>query len=441
MGYRISPHTQIVNEDGTITIAEQGAENTISVNLGNDNTWSATQTLQTDGSTVPLVVKAAPGQQADLQQWQDASGNVVNRVDSSGQLVTPGVAGSGVNSVANSDGSLVVSPKTGNVVVNLNPGAANIWTGTQTFQTPCVLALSDGEPTGPAVEGTCAVDPVGKKMWVYLSGDWRENSFFGEPSLCQGRLTLVSGVPVPTSDVVGASTLFFTPFDGNRISLYDGKGWHTYQFTETSMNLTGLTPGLPCDVFGYFSNGLSLVLNEWTDPNTRAGNLTLQDGIYVMQDDPTRCFLGTICPTSATTTEDSDVRRFVANYFNRRDRRLRVTDDPSHSYNSPVWRPYNNNLANRVEFVVSVEEDAIQGSMFCELNAQAYVGVNVDATDGSGIFVRCAGNANNQPVWTGSSVVYFPSAPGYHFWQAMEYTGSGPASTYTGMVLNAIKKG
>jgi hypothetical protein len=38
----------------------------------------------------------------------------------------------------------------------------------------------------------------------------------------EGRLTLTTGVPVTTSDVTGATTIYFTALDGFRIGLYDG---------------------------------------------------------------------------------------------------------------------------------------------------------------------------------------------------------------------------
>lgn len=41
--------------------------------------------------------------------------------------------GADVNSVSNLDGSLIISPTTGNVVVSINIGHANTWTALQTF--------------------------------------------------------------------------------------------------------------------------------------------------------------------------------------------------------------------------------------------------------------------------------------------------------------------
>jgi hypothetical protein len=59
-----------------------------------------------------------------------------------------------------------------------------------------------------------------------------------DPSLCQGRLTLSDGVPVPTTDQTAAPGFFWTPCRGNRVSLYTGSRWRSYAFSQSSINLT-----------------------------------------------------------------------------------------------------------------------------------------------------------------------------------------------------------
>lgn len=76
------------------------------------------------------------------------------------------------------------------------------------------------------------------------------------PFYCDGRLTLTSGTPVTTANVTAASTLYFTPFNGNRISLYDGtSAWTLNSFSETSLSLSGLIKGTLYDILGYLSGG------------------------------------------------------------------------------------------------------------------------------------------------------------------------------------------
>jgi len=58
-------------------------------------------------------------------------------------------------------------------------------------------------------------------------------------SACEGRLTLVSGVSVQATDVVGATTVYFTPHRGSRICLYDGTKWVPYLLAELSSLVSG----------------------------------------------------------------------------------------------------------------------------------------------------------------------------------------------------------
>lgn len=56
-----------------------------------------------------------------------------------------------------------------------------------------------------------------------------------------GRLTLTSGTPVTSADVTAAATVYFTPYKGDVIELYDGAGWLPFQFAELSQALADAT--------------------------------------------------------------------------------------------------------------------------------------------------------------------------------------------------------
>lgn len=62
---------------------------------------------------------------------------------------------------------------------------------------------------------------------------WGANASF--PSICQGRLTTVSGNPTPQSN--GGQTVYFTPYKGNLIGLYDLSQWNAIPFSELSIPL------------------------------------------------------------------------------------------------------------------------------------------------------------------------------------------------------------
>lgn len=83
------------------------------------------------------------------------------------------------------------------------------------------------------------------------------------PGLSGGRLTGTTGVPVTTADVTGVTTLYYTPYIHDKISLYDGTRWKKFTFSEVSLALTGLIKGVVYDIFGYDSSGLTLEALAW----------------------------------------------------------------------------------------------------------------------------------------------------------------------------------
>lgn len=252
------------------------------------------------------------------------------------------------------------------------------------------------------------------------------------PSICEGRLTLTSGVPVTTSDVTAAGTLYFTPYKGNKVSLYDGTRWKVYTFTERSLALT-LTSGSVYDVWLYDNAGtLTLETLVWTNTTTRATALASQDGVPVKSGATTRRYLGTICASGTNTTEDSLLKRFVWNYTHRVERKFRVIETTDNwSYTTASFRSWNNSTANRVEMVVGLSEEPVylrfDGSMYTASAVTIALGIGLDSTTTEGSDINILMN----PVNTVAPVVYtmaayfdFPGI-GYHYLQLLEYGNTG----------------
>jgi len=189
-------------------------------------------------------------------------------------------------------------------------------------------------------------------------------------SVCQGRLTLTTGTPVTTSNVTAAGTLYFTPYAGNQVGLYDGSAWELHEFTERSLSLSGFTADKNYDIFLYDNSGtLTLSATAWTNDTTRATALTTQDGIYVKSGATGYRYLGTIRITSAgSVCEDSNDYRGVWNYYNRARRYLQVSDTTGHTYTTASWRAWNNDTSTKVEFVVGVLEYPIQVVIATDIN-------------------------------------------------------------------------
>ena len=257
----------------------------------------------------------------------------------------------------------------------------------------------------------------------------------GTDYVCQGRLTLTTGVPVTTSNVT-SSTVYFTPYLGNRISLYNGIGWTTWTYTERSLNIAALATTTNFDIFLYDNGGtLTLEAVAWSTTTTRAVALVLQDGIRVKSGATGRRFLGTIRTSAAGTCADSETQRFVANYYNRKVRRLKVTE-PADNWLTPAtgWRKWNGNAANRVDFI-SNGEDGIQLSFWGAAagggggtgnngyDVVVGIGLNADtpATDSvyAGALAQAAGNRQTpHAIYCGIPV------EGSHYLQLLEYSNT-----------------
>jgi hypothetical protein len=134
---------------------------------------------------------------------------------------------------------------------------------------------------------------------------------FSLPFRAEGRLTSVTGQPlmydsllVPLQGGFGehSPTLYYTPYKGQHLSLYDGGKWIDFVFDEFSISNAGLADSLlvangPYDVFAYIDGGGLPALEFGTKYGQfmrPANRIQLQDGIEVKYGDPTRRLLGTI---------------------------------------------------------------------------------------------------------------------------------------------------
>lgn len=270
-----------------------------------------------------------------------------------------------------------------------------------------------------------------------------------------GRLTLESGVPVSTTDQTAKTTIYFTPYNGDKISLYDGSSWATYTFTERLLLLSGLTANRNYDVFIYVSSGTlnleSLVWNSSSDSNTRTTGLVLASGgVYTKSGDATRRYLGTFRTTGTTgQTEDSASKRFVWNCSNRVNRMLLKQYVSSTWTNnvSNTYRYLGNNSANSVSFVNGIQEDnvfltAASVSSASGIQRQLAIGFN---SEWSGTSV---GNSTSQYSATAvqaetnnesyNAFANRIAGLGYHVAYAIELQNSTTVVTYFGGIESGI---
>lgn len=314
----------------------------------------------------------------------------------------------------------------------VSTGVAGLGTGVATFlATPSsanlASALTDETGSGAAVFGTSPTftTDVRGLMWAMAPG---------------GRLTLTTAVPLTTADVTGAGTLYYTPYVGSTIALYNGTTWVLYPFTERSLALT-LTSGKNYDVFLYDNSGtLTLELSAaWTNDTTRADALTTQNGVTVKSGATTRRWLGTIRASGSNTTEDSFAKRFVWNAHNRRRRPMRVLETTdSWNYSTATMRQANGAAANQLDFVIGSDDDGVEATVLAlvsnnnnDVTLVSAIGLDSTSAAAPGCLIGYQNSAGNR-VRVNTSTLRTFTGIGRHTLVWLEYSGATATTTWYG---------
>lgn len=270
------------------------------------------------------------------------------------------------------------------------------------------------------------------------------------PFVATGRLTTESGVPVSTSDRTAQGTIYYTPFIGAQVALYNGSAWSISSFTERSLALSSLTSGKNYDVFLYDNGGtLTLILGPaWSTDTTRGTGvgtteITRQDGVWVnaqnISGGPNATlgrYLGTIRTTGTATTEDSAAKRFVWNAQNRVGRPMFAVDTTnSWTYSTATWRQANATATNQIEFVRGLAEDPVTARVLSTSSSSSSSsghanGIGLDRTNGNDAQIFHFVNIN-QVAAHAANYSGFPGL-GYHFMAWVEISVAVGTTTWYG---------
>ena len=323
------------------------------------------------------------------------------------------------------DGSI---PMTGDLLLGNNQivfeGTSDDYETTLDFTDP----TADRTITFPNASGTVAL------ISDILDG--------GDPAVMDFRLTLTTATPVTTTDVTGASTLYCTPYKGNKIGLYDGSKWNIRTSAEFSLALSGLTSGKPYDVFCYDNSGTpTLEFLVWTNDTTRATALAYQDGVLVKSGAATRRYLGTFYTTGTTTTELSAQNCYLRNFYNRVPRDLRRIETTTSWTSTDVnFHLANTSATNKVHFVNCTADDyLLVGMLGVYANNTAQTG---SAVMSIGLDSESAESASTSRVLMSTTAVnsFLPLTATYsgypgvgkHYLSWLELAPGGGTSTFYG---------
>lgn len=265
-------------------------------------------------------------------------------------------------------------------------------------------------------------------------------------SACDARLTLVSGTPVMTTSQTAKTTLYMTPFKGNRIALWNGSSWSVSTFAEVSASLSALAANTNYDVFAYSNSGaLTLELVAWTNATSRATALAYQNGVLVKSGAPTRRYIGTIMTTATAgqcefsfggaAVGGSPAFLGVWNYYNRSRVSAFVSDTvDSFTYSAQAWGAFNASNGNRITFIRGVNEDSVSArsavNALSSSTGAGYIGIGVDSASVNSAQIRTAvGNINQ----FGTSLAEYAGTPseGAHYLQLLAYSQGGTV-TFSG---------
>lgn len=339
-------------------------------------------------------------------------------------------------------GSLTANNLSGTNTGNESQASIGTLIGASTIKS--VLVDADSFPIRDSVGGL-----LNRITWLDFKTNIPSNAI---PSTNDFRLSLTSGVPVTAADVYGASTIYMVPYLGNKISLFTGTAWATRTSAQFSLGLSGLTGGLPYDIFVYDNAGVpTMEFAAWTNTSTRATPLASQDGVLVKSGDTTRRYVGSFTPGGATTVSDAAAARNLWNYNNRVLRSLASTGTTttSYTYTSGIWRLAENNAANTVGFIVGVAEDTVEAVSNAIITGsgayQKYISIGYDVTNAINANATIGGMGISGSYMSAASSLFLIPAAGVHTLSRIEYGGTGTtfypysAGVYQSRLIGTLK--
>lgn len=268
--------------------------------------------------------------------------------------------------------------------------------------------------------------------------------------LVSGRLTLESGVPISLNDQLAKATLYYTPRINDDIGLYYGGVWKVFHTPEISISLAGKAANKNFDAFAYYTgSAVALELVEWTNDSTRATALLRFDGVYVKTGDSTRRYLGTIRTTGTIgQCEDSELRRFVWNYYQQVGRHLFRAVTGSHTYNVAVYRQYNADNTLIIEFVIGLDW-SFQGQISTSISTTEGSVIRVvlcidDVAAANGATYRklgaCGQSTPNLSILSSDSGED-DAAAGYHYLNPEEVASVAGTNTFAALYIRGMVNG
>lgn len=228
-----------------------------------------------------------------------------------------------------------------------------------------------------------------------------------------GRITLASGVAVMASSQAAQTRVYWTPYGGDTIPIYDGASMSPTQFPEVWQDTTDTTKSPAAvaaskiyDLFAWNDGGTKRVTRgpAWTNSTTRGYTLTVVNGIPLNTSAITNgpaalrgTWVGTIASNAGSTIDfifGGSASGGLAgvfnvwNAYNRVDVGCKVINTAAaYTYTSNTIRQAGGSAGNQVSFVVGATDDAVfvSDSQIVQLvgaaNAFVAYGIGLDVSN------------------------------------------------------------
>lgn len=297
-----------------------------------------------------------------------------------------------------------------------------------------------------------------------------------------GRLTLASGVPVMTTDQAGATSIYYAPFAGKYVPIYNGTSMQLYPFTASDSDTVGLSIALGTnwaantiyDVFiGLNSSTVTLCSGPaWT--NSGAGTsargsgagttqLALFKGLQTNAVSITcrfnntttftcaanQCtYVGSFITNGSTGTIDFKFGSAasgggaaclcVYNAYNQVSQRGTVQDSVStYTYTTASYRQANASTGNQVNFLVGLAGGSITVMNSAQVfnstgGVLAAAGIGIDSTTINSAQIQMAAQAPASTSASTTATYMGNPAPGFHYAARLEYSQVSGTTTWDG---------
>lgn len=287
----------------------------------------------------------------------------------------------------------------------------------------------------------------------------------------QGRLTPTSGSPVISSSATGGGAVYWAPYNGDVLPIYDGTRFVPWEVSELTLTLNSADnlSDTAYDVFAFLDSQTVRIGTgpAWTNSAAGSGDrtasaLTRVKGLLVNNAQITcsnngtdytvgankGTYLGSVLMdnSAAEITCHVDVgqrRRWaIWNAYNRQDIHLKETDPTaSWSYNTATKRASNNDSNNKIDIFLGLNEEAVDIEINQEVSLGAAdapslgIGWNTTATE-SGFTTGVVAFDPNDLVATGRYLVR--PGIGLNTANAVESGGGAAATTWYGGERNML---